>query len=80
MSVRQTVVIIQNHDGCDNARGDHEHDAVEVCAWRQPMSKMIVTILGRYLSKSGWLKGLFLMESSLLFLLRMWVDTYRNIL
>ena len=79
MSVRQAVVIIENHDGGDDAGGDHEHDAVEVCAWRQPMSKMIVTSVGRYLSKSSWLKGLFLMESSLLlFLLRMWIDTHQN--
>ena len=38
VSVRQAMVIVENHDGGDHARSHHEHDAVEVCAWIQPMS------------------------------------------
>ena len=32
VSVRQAMVIVENHDGGDHARSHHEHDAVEVCA------------------------------------------------
>ena len=71
VSVRQSVVIIQNHDGCDDAWGHHEHDAVEVCAWTQPMSKIIVMSVVIYWSKSSWLKSLFFDGSCLLFLVHM---------
>lgn len=34
MSVRVTVMIIQNKDGADNTAGHHKHDAVEICTCR----------------------------------------------
>ena len=32
MSISQSMVIVEHHDGGDNAGGHHEHDAVEVGA------------------------------------------------
>ena len=32
MGVREPVMVVEHHDGGDHARGDHEHDAVEVGA------------------------------------------------
>ena len=32
MGVRQSVVVVEDHDGGDAAGGDHEHDACEVSA------------------------------------------------
>ena len=30
--VRQSMVVVENHDGGDHARGHHEHDAIEIGA------------------------------------------------
>ena len=30
MSVGLPVVVVEDHDGCDDTAGHHEHDAVEV--------------------------------------------------
>ena len=34
MSVSLSVVIVENHDGGDNTACHHEHDAVEIGAWK----------------------------------------------
>ena len=34
MSIRLSVVVVEDHDGGDHAGGHHEHDAVEVSPWR----------------------------------------------
>ena len=33
MSLCQSMVIVQHHDGSDHTGGHHEHDAVEVGTW-----------------------------------------------
>ena len=38
MGVSQPMVVVEDHDGGDHARGHHEHDAVEVCACRLHLS------------------------------------------
>ena len=32
VGVRPAVVVVEDHDGGDDAAGHHEHDAVEVCS------------------------------------------------
>ena len=32
MSISQTMVVVEDHDGGDHTGGHHEHDAVEVGA------------------------------------------------
>ena len=32
--VRLSQVVVEDHDGGDHAGGHHEHDAVEISAWR----------------------------------------------
>ena len=38
LSVRKTMVVVENHDGRDNAWGHHEHYAVEIGSWTWFMS------------------------------------------
>ena len=35
VGVRETMVIVEDHDGRHDAGSHHEHDAVEICAWNQ---------------------------------------------
>ena len=40
MSVSLSVVIVENHDGGDNTAGHHEHDAVEIGAWKLKICRL----------------------------------------
>ena len=32
VSIRLSVVVVEDHDGGDHAAGHHEHDAVKICS------------------------------------------------
>ena len=34
MCIRETMVVVEDHDGGDDARSHHEHDAIEIGAWQ----------------------------------------------
>ena len=34
VSIRLSVVVVEDHDGGDHAAGHHEHDAVKIGSWQ----------------------------------------------